>query len=497
MKAAEPTPPRDLDRPAMELAARIRAGSSTARALVDGYVDRIRGFNGEVNALAAERFEAARREADLADGQVAQARAAGPAAVEALPPLLGVPCSIKEFLAVEGMPWTGGLVRRRAVRADVDATVVARVRAAGAIVLGTTNVAEGGMWMESDNPVYGRTLNPWNPAHTAGGSSGGEAALVAAGGSAFGLASDIGGSIRFPAAFCGTFGHKPTGGLVPNTGHFPGGEDTLAPMLTTGPITRSAGDLMPLLRVLAGPDGRSSACRPYALGDPERVDWSKMTVHVLENPPARPGPHAAAAVARAADALAQRGATVRPLTLPNMRAAVLLWATRLLGQSGDEDYAVVLGDGVPIPLARELVAWALRRGNHSGPAVWIAALDRLSRKVPIPSAGALARLDALRQALDTTLGENGVLLCAPYPRPAPRHHRPLLRPLDFACCGVFNATESPATVVPAGFAPDGLPLSVQIVGAHGQDHLTIAAALALESPLGGWVRAHSSSGGSR
>jgi fatty acid amide hydrolase 2 len=99
------------------------------------------------------------------------------------------------------------------------------------------------------------------------------------------------------------------------------------------------------------------------------------------------------------------------------------------------------------------------------------------------------RLDTLRAFLDETLGDRGVLLCAPYPRSAPPHHVPLLRPLDFACCGVFNATESPATVVPAGAAADGLPLSVQIVGARGRDHLTIAAALALEPALGGWVRA--------
>ena len=481
MQHTPAAPDAVLDLPALALAARLRAGEVTSVGLVRGYIDRIRAFNGHVNALVAERFADALDEAAAADVRLAEAQGVGPAAVDALPALLGVPCSIKEFIAVEGMPWTGGLVRRRDVRATEDATVVARLRAAGAIVLGTTNVAEGGMWMESDNPVYGRTLNPWNTAHTAGGSSGGEGAMMAAGGAAFGLGSDIGGSIRFPAAFCGVFGHKPTGGIVPNAGHFPGGEDRLSPMLTTGPMTRSAGDLMPLLRVIAEPS--------VALGDPAAVRWTEMTVFTLSNPPAAPGPQMQAALNRAAEALAALGARVQPLKVPNMRLAVLLWAARLLDLSAGDDYAVVLGDGEPISLKDELFAWARGRGNHSGPAVWIAALDRVSRKVPVPTGGAHVRLDALRAFLDETLGDRGVLLCAPYPRSAPPHHVPLLRPLDFACCGVFNATESPATVVPAGAAADGLPLSVQIVGARGRDHLTIAAALALEPALGGWVRA--------
>jgi len=470
-----------LDLPAVVLAARIRAGKVSSLSVVRGYIDRVRAFNGHLNALVAERFAGALAEAAEADARVTEAHRAGAEAVEALPRLLGVPCSIKEFIAVEGLPWTGGLVRRRDVRAAQDATVVARLRGAGAIVLGTTNVAEGGMWMESDNPVYGRTLNPWNTAHTAGGSSGGEGAMMAAGGAAFGLGSDIGGSIRFPAAFCGVFGHKPTGGLVPNAGHFPGGEDRLAPMLTIGPMTRSARDLMPLLRAVAEPTA--------ALGDPGAVRWSEMTIFTLSNPPAAPGPQAQAALKRAAGALAALGARVQPLKVPHMRLAVLLWAARLLDLSAGNDYAVVLGDGQPISLGDELVAWARGRGNHTGPAVWIAALDRLSRKVPVPTGGAHLRLDALRAFLDETLGDKGVLLCAPYPRSAPPHHVPLLRPLDFACCGIFNATESPATVVPAGTAADGLPLAVQVVGARGRDHLTIAAALALEPALGGWDRA--------
>src|SRR5262249_8717417 len=150
---------------------------------------------------------------------------------------------------------TGGLYARRGKPATRDATAVKRLRAAGAIPLGVTNVSELCMWMESANTVYGRTSNPYDLARTPGGRSGGEGAIVGAGASPVGLGSDVGGSIRMPAFFCGVFGHKPTGGLIPNTGQFPIAENDALRYLTTGPLCRRAEDLWPIVRTLAGPDG--------------------------------------------------------------------------------------------------------------------------------------------------------------------------------------------------------------------------------------------------
>src|SRR6185503_363040 len=158
-----------------------------------------------------------------------------------------------------------GLVARKGRLATQDAVAVARLRAAGAIPLGVTNVSELCMWMESDNRVYGRTNNPYDQARTVGGSSGGEGAIIGAGGAPFGVGSDIGGSIRIPAAFCGVVGHKPSGRLVPNTGQFPPAEGPANAYLGTGPLVRRVRDVWPLLRVMAGPDGHDPVCAPATL----------------------------------------------------------------------------------------------------------------------------------------------------------------------------------------------------------------------------------------
>lgn len=475
-----------LDASARQLAARLRDGRLSPEDLLEAHIERIRAVNGAINALVADRFDAARAEARDAGRRLAEARRDGTS--EALPPLLGVPFSVKEFVSVEGMPHTAGLVRRKDVRGTRDATVVARLRAAGGIVLGVTNVAEGGLWMESFNPLFGLTRNPWNPKHSAGGSSGGEAALIAAGGAPFGVGADIGGSIRFPSAFCGISGHKPTGGLVPNTGHWPGEAD-LGPVLCVGPMARRAEDLMPLLRLMAGPDGIDPTCRPMPLGEPEAVDLRKVRVLAVDAVGAgRFGRSVRGAVRRASEALVHAGARVERLDLPDLRWAYALWVARMMGMA-EMSYAAVLGNGEPIPLVREMANWALRRKRHTGPAVFLAALEELGRKFPLPTAPLVRRLDRLRADLEDRLGDDGVLLHPPYTRTAPRHFTPMITPLDFGCCGVFNVLEFPATVVPVGFDALGLPLSVQVVGRRGNDHLTIAVATALERALGGWIRA--------
>ena len=156
-----------LDASVREIAFQIRAGQLSPTEVVNAHIDRIESVNGVLNALAADRFEEARREAHEAEQLLARHDPSE------LPPLLGVPFTAKEFLAVKGMPNSGGLVRRAHVRAEQDATTVSRVRAAGAICLGVTNAAEAGLWCETKNRVYGRTNNPWNPGCTPGGSSGG------------------------------------------------------------------------------------------------------------------------------------------------------------------------------------------------------------------------------------------------------------------------------------------------------------------------------------
>ncbi|MGB0641354.1 MAG: amidase, partial [Myxococcota bacterium] len=251
----------------------LQSQAVTPTELLDAHIQRIEQINPIINGLIADRFEAAREEAKSASLELLK----GPNEAK---PLLGIPCTIKEFIGVKGMPQTGGLLWRKEVTADGDATVVERLRAAGAIIMGSTNIPEGGLWMETYNSIYGRTLNPWNVKRTPGGSSGGEGALVSSGCSPFGIGSDVGGSIRIPAAFCGVVGHKPTGGLVPNTGHFPEGSLGVdgGRFLSVGPLTRSVDDAWTILKIIAGTDGKDPCMKEFSLGTPSEVAFSDMVV---------------------------------------------------------------------------------------------------------------------------------------------------------------------------------------------------------------------------
>jgi fatty acid amide hydrolase 2 len=477
--------PDPLAMSAVELAAAIRRGRLSAREAVGAHVEHARAVNPGINAIVVERYEQALAEAEAADARIA---AAGDD--DELPPLLGVPCTIKESFAYTGLPNTSGLVRRRDVIASEDATAVARLRQAGAVCIGLTNVSELCMWMESNNRVYGRSNNPYDPRCIVGGSSGGEGAIVGSGASPFGLGADIGGSIRMPAFFCGVFGHKSTGGLVPGTGMHPLSENDALRYLTTGPIARRAGDLMPLLRLLAGPDGRDSGVRELELGDPEAVDLGELEVWVVEDDGKRSVDFELLdALDRAAQSLARRGARVRRRRIPEFGRAFELWSAAM-AEAADTSFCALLGEGEPIPIGRELLRWALGRSPHTLPALVLAAVEDARPFVPSPARRRelIAEAHALRAQIDELLRPRGLLLYPSHSRPAPRHMTPMLRPLGWTFTAIFNVLELPVTQVPMGLGRAGLPLGVQVVGATGHDHLTIAAALELEREHGGWVR---------
>jgi fatty acid amide hydrolase 2 len=402
------------------------------------------------------------------------------------------------------MPHTAGLVARAGARAAADATAVARLRAAGFIPLGVTNVSELCMWMESNNRVYGRTNNPYDLRRTPGGSSGGEGAIVGAGGAPVGLGSDIGGSIRMPAFFCGVFGHKPSGGLVPNTGQFPLPAGATLRYVTAGPLARRAEDLMPVLRALAGPDGRDPSCAALALGDPGSVDLAAVKVITVEHDGARRvSPELRDAQRRAADALARLGARVQAAEIRHLRMAHEIWMAMVESgnngpgcatdpedtgaASGPRTFSELLGGGQPIQAGREIVRWALGRSPHTLPALSLAILERGTKLLPGRMRRAIALGQELRAEIEQLLGDRGVLLYPSHPVPAPGHGRPLLSPFRWAYTGIFNVLEMPVTQVPLGLGAEGVPLGVQVAAAPGNDHLTIAAALRLEEAFGGWT----------
>lgn len=465
---------------ATRLAQRIRAGELTSVAVVEAHIARLRQVNPVLNAVVVERVADARVEAARADEEVAAAHATG--SLDQLPPLLGVPCTIKESFHFAGMPNTAGLVQRIGLRIADDAPTVARLRAAGAIPLGVTNTSELCMWMESFNKVYGLTSNPYDTTRTVGGSSGGEGAIVGSAASPFGLGSDVGGSIRMPAFFNGVFGHKCSPGLVTNEGQFPGPSGGIDRHLATGPLCRRAEDLEPLLRIL----GAADAARMPAVAS---VDVSRLRVVQFARELAiTPDADQLGARDRAVQALMAQGAKVEAVHLPLMAKALELW-TAMLATAGSENTFAdhMFGSRDPRVPLREFGRLALRRSPHTFPLVALTLFERLPELTPRRTQKLRAQALTLKRQLEDVLRDDGILVTLPYPTVAPKHYHALLPPFNFVNCAIFNALSLPGTSVPTGLNRDGLPTGVQLIASEGMDHLGLAGALALEKSLGGWV----------
>ena len=457
---------------ALELAAAIRDRRLGAVEVVRAHIARAEALNPTLNAIVATRYEAAMDEARRADA----ALAAGPTTDR---PLLGVPFTAKEFLAVEGMPQTGGIVALRAQRAQGDAPAIARLRAAGAILLGLTNAPEGGLSTETFNRLYGRTLNPWDGRRTSGGSSGGEGASVGAALAAFGVGSDLGGSIRIPAAFCGCVGHKPSPDLIPVDGHFPMPPGALRSYLTLGPLARRVADVGPLLSLMSG-----RAVPRRDLGP----DLRGITVYPIEDnqrtPPTAPMRHA---IRRTTEILRARGARIGEYPAARFRRSAEMWGARMQTPEGSS-YADLLGAGDPVRLSKEAPRWLMGRSAHTFAALSGVGLERLGRRLNGRLSAAVDATDRLAADLGATLAKDAIMLFPPYARPAPRHGGTLRHPLDFAYAGIFSVLKLPVTQVPTGFDRGGLPVGVQVVGGPGMDSLTLAVAQVVEEECGAWVR---------
>ncbi len=328
---------------ATTLAGLIAGREVSAREVVEAHLRRIEAVNPRVNAvvqLDAERALAA------ADG-------APPG------PLHGVPFTVKDNLSAAGIEMAIGSPERVGVVPEEDATAVARVRAAGGILLGKTNCPEYGGGIETDNAVYGRTSNPFDLDRTPGGSSGGEAANIASGGAPWGLGTDSGASVRLPAHFCGLASLKPSAGRVPLTGVIDdeGQLGTLGdPRTQVGPLARSAEDVALLLRIVAGPDGRDGGTAPVPLGDASEVDLRGLRVAVqTANGFAAATPETVAAVEAAAGALRAAGAAVEEASHPEggHELTIDVWSSYGEGVTATDLWGLLRRwDDVPLPHAR-------------------------------------------------------------------------------------------------------------------------------------------------
>src|SRR6266699_2906211 len=301
-----------------EITQQIRSKNVSPVEIVELHLKRIEELQPKLNAFVHLDGEGARRQARTAGNLVLRGAQLGS--------LHGVPLSIKSCLDVAGWPCPAGSLLRKDYVADRDAPLVSRLKAAGAILLGNTNTPEFLMAYETDNMLTGKTSNPWNLAYSTGGSSGGEAAAIAAGCSAGGVGSDGGGSIRVPAHFCGICGLKPTPGRIPATGHFPPGAGAFSWIGVVGPMARTIADVRSLVEVMAGPDAGDALCAPVPWRACLEDELRSMRIGILESDTLGVATaETRATVERAAKSLDERGFTVEPFRLDGLDRALDLW----------------------------------------------------------------------------------------------------------------------------------------------------------------------------
>ena len=465
-------------KPATELAGLISHKALGARELLDHYLERIERLNPALNAIVVSDLEAARARADDADAATARGESWGP--------LHGIPMTIKDAFEVAGLVSSGGAVELKDHVPECDADPVARLRAAGAIILGKTNVPlYSGDW-QSYNDLYGRTNNPWNLERTPGGSSGGAVAALSAGLVAAEIGSDIGGSIRVPANFCGLYGHKPSYGIVSPRGHIPPAPwgRGVADLGVSGPFGRSVADLIQLLEVMSGPNPADKAFQvqlPPARTPKRIAVWA-------DDPFAPVDKEIKGAVETAAQALEAAGCTLDFEARPAFAF-----------ETSHATYLTILSSIISTDWTPETLAF-MREHAATAPADAIDDLTLQARGTVLTYGGYLG-LNSKREALKAQWAEffesyDGVL-CPVTAVPAFAHdterrvpdrrivvngsEHPYMELLRWA--GLATVCHLPATAVPVGLSGDGLPLGVQIIGPQQEDATPLAIAALLETEL--------------
>ena len=457
---------------AREIAAQVRGKVILPVEVAKAHLDRIAQLNPKLNAFVDCQPEVVLAQAHHAEKAVTRGDVVGP--------LHGVPLSIKSSIDVAGHRCETGSRLRAGIMASQDAPLVSRLRAAGAVILGVTNAPEMLMAWETDNLLYGRTNNPWDLTRTAGGSSGGESAAIAAGLSAGGVGSDGGGSIREPAHFCGICGLKPTPGRIPSTGHFPKSVGPFALLGVVGPMARTVKDLQVLFDVLAGWDDGDPSSAPVEVREIHEGVVRTTSIAFFEDDGRTPvTEETRSAVTHAAFVLSQMGFRVDAFRPEGLEEARQLW-WKFFGVAG----GMILGpmlrghESELSPILKQFSSWTAAEPAHSGESLLATWLAR----------------DDVREQVLLQMRKYPVLICPTASIPAFRHGErewqiegKIVKYLDaWSYCEWFNLLGFPAVVVPMGRSPEGLPIGVQIVGRPWEEELVLAVAAVLEEARGPW-----------
>ena len=451
---------------AAQIAKQIRTRNLSPLEVVKAHLARIEQVNPNINAFVQVNAERALQQAREAEAAAARG--------DGLGPLHGVPISIKSSIDVAGFKCEAGTKLRQGQIVSQDARLVQRLRAAGAIVLGTTNTPELLMAWETDNLLYGRTNNPWDLSRTAGGSSGGEAAAIASGCSAGGVGSDGGGSIRVPAHFCGICGLKPTPGRIPATGHFPQSVGPFAVIGVVGPMARTVSDLKVLFEVMQGPDVGDPSAAPVPVRWPQESELKDVRIGYFEDDGRTPvTPETRVAVREAAEALRSAGFEVEPFRPEGLEKARQLW-WKIFGTAGGMLLGPLLRghEDELSPILKEFNSWVAREKPHTAETLLETWIGR----------------DIIRIQIFEQMKNFPVLLCPVASIPAFRHGErswviegKQVGYLDaWSYCEWFNLLGMPGVVVPVSQSAEGLPIGIQVVAGPWQEELVLSVAEQLE-----------------
>jgi amidase len=471
-------------RPAVQLAADILAKRIGARELLEVYLRRIERYDGQINAVVVKDFDRARRRADEADKALARGGIWGP--------LHGLPMTVKESCPVAGLPTTRGSPDLKNNVAADNMVAVDRLLRAGAVIFGKTNVPLMLAEWQSFNDVYGTTNNPWDLSRTPGGSSGGSAAALAAGLTALELGSDVGGSIRNPAHFCGIYGHKPTHGIVPQRGHELGGKIAPRDIQVMGPMARTPADLEACLRVVAGPDDADGDGWRLELPQPGKKKLREYRVAVMFDAEESPVDTSIKDQLQSlAGFLAKQGAVVREMPPPidtgeALRVFVKLVRATAAGRLTDATFEKELEYLKGTDRADESFRTRVSRANTMSHRDWHAASEA-RHKMRMRWADFFREWDVLLCPAASTVATKHDQKTSVWDQKVTVNGKSMLSTNQYFWTGYAAVSLLPVTVAPIGTSPEGLPVGVQIVGPQYGDLKTIHFASLLERDYRGFV----------
>ncbi len=439
--------------------------------VITAHLKRVQTVQSRLNAFVHLDAESALARAQEAEAAIQRG--------EPLRALAGIPFTVKSCIDVAGWPCPAGSLLRKEYVPASNATLVARLESAGAILLGNTNTPEFLMAYETDNRVTGKTSNPWNLSMSAGGSSGGEAAAIASGCSMGGVGSDGGGSIRAPAHFCGICGLKPTPGRIPATGHFPPGAGAFSWIGVVGPMARSVADIRTLFEVMAGPDAGDALSAPVPLYRIHPEELRGLRIGILESAAVGDAtPETQAAVRRAGQLLNEQGFRVEPITLQSLDRALELWWFFFGPVIGEVLRHSTKGqEELMSPMLREYLDITAAEPAVTLESFMTACTNR-----------DLVRTEILRQMKDVP-----ILVSPVSTGPAFAHGAGSYRAGDahnyrdtMRYCQWLNLTGFPGLSLPFGESPEGLPINVQLIARPHEEELLLAVGESLEQARGPW-----------